>query len=219
MTVARLVLWGIWQGVRPFKSGADVAGVSPVRRREGLSCAGLNPHTRARAVHTRTHAHTHSHTRAPAQTNSHRHTHARCMHALRRAHSLTGCLAPIGPNSLSSLLKSRRATCNRSHDLCDPKASPAGPARDAQERGCRTPSRYPAASSQSERKNRRPSSAASVVGSPTVTGGRQHCGKSRSAARVDRRESAWWDTCTLRIGAASDRPTNIGKLCHFHAPP
>ena len=136
------------------------------------------------------------------------------MHALRRAHSLTGCLAPIGPNSLSSLLKSRRATCNRSHDLCDPKASPAGPARDAQERGCRTPSRYPAASSQSERKNRRPSSAASVVGSPTVTGGRQHCGKSRSAARVDRRESAWWDTCTLRIGAASDRPTAMAVPWH-----
>ena len=142
------------------------------------------------------------------------------MHALRRAHSLTGCLAPIGPNSLSSLLKSRRATCNRSHDLCDPKASPAGPARDAQERGCRTPSRYPAASSQSERKNRRPSSAASVVGSPTVTGGRQHCGKSRSAARVDRRESAWWDTCTLRIGAASDRPTAAaaGPSCALSRP-
>ncbi len=35
------------------------------------------------------------------------------------------------------------------------KPSPARPARDAQDRGCRTPLRYPAGPSQSERKNRR----------------------------------------------------------------
>ena len=96
-----------------------------------------------------------------------RHTHAHTlMHAPSTdAHTLSpDCLVFIGPNSLGSLLSCRRATCSRSHQLCDPIASPAGRAGmrkkedAARHRGIRRDR-----PSQSERKNRRPSSAASAV--------------------------------------------------------
>ena len=58
----------------------------------------------------------------PADTHTHTPS---CTHPAQSAHALAGCLVLIGPNSLGSLLSCRRATCSRSHQLCDPIASPA----------------------------------------------------------------------------------------------